>query len=126
MLSLPTVAKLLYHEDISVLSDSLWCVAHLADGPNDKIQRVIDGGFCRRLPQLLLQVTETDIVIPALRAVGNILTGADMQTQVMINCSVLPALQGLLRSCYMFDNIVKNACWAISNITAGNRVQIQV
>ena len=53
-----------------------------ADGPNDKIQRVIDGGFCRRLPQLLLQSTEKDIVVPALRAVGNILTGDDVQTQV--------------------------------------------
>lgn len=55
---------------------------YVADGPNDQIQRVLDGGFCRRLPQLLLQSTERDIVIPALRAVGNIMTGDDMQTQV--------------------------------------------
>ena len=42
----------------------------------------------------------------------------------MINSSVLPALNHLLTSSQ--DNLQKEACWAISNITAGNRVQIQV
>ena len=44
--------------------------------------------------------------------------------QVMINSSVLPALRHLLSSSR--ENLQKEACWAISNITAGNRVQIQV
>ena len=45
-------------------------------------------------------------------------------SQVVINCSVLPALQHLLS--HPPDNLQKEACWAVSNITAGNRVQIQV
>ena len=32
----------------------------------------------------------------ALRAVGNIVTGDDVQTQVILNCSVLPSLLRLL------------------------------
>jgi hypothetical protein len=61
---------------------------------------------------------------PALRTVGNIVTGDDLQTQVIINFSALPCLLGLLAS--PKKGIRKEACWTISNITAGNRDQIQV
>ncbi|CAI6373956.1 unnamed protein product [Macrosiphum euphorbiae] len=45
------------------------------------------------------------------------------QTQVILNCSVLPNLLSLLGS--PKETIRKEACWAISNITAGNKNQIQ-
>lgn len=59
-----------------------------------------------------------------MRAVGNIVTGDDAQTQVVLNCSVLPCLLSLLGS--PKETIRKEACWTISNITAGNKNQIQV
>lgn len=55
----------------------------LADGPNDRIQKIIDCGLCPRICQILLLSTEKDIISPALRAAGNILTGDDRQTQVI-------------------------------------------
>ena len=64
------------------------------------------------------------VVSAALRAVGNIVTGDDVQTQVILNCSALPCLLHLLSS--QKESIRKEACWTISNITAGNRAQIQV
>ena len=64
------------------------------------------------------------MVSAALRAVGNIVTGDDVQTQVVLNCSVLPCLLSLLGS--PKETIRKEACWTISNITAGNKNQIQV
>jgi hypothetical protein len=60
---------------------------------------------------------------PALRSVGNIVTGDDLQTQIIINVSALPCLLALLSS--PKKGIRKEACWTISNITAGNRTQIQ-
>jgi importin subunit alpha-1 len=60
---------------------------------------------------------------PALRSVGNIVTGNDVQTQVIINCGALPALLSLLSS--PKEAIRKEACWTISNVTAGNCNQIQ-
>ena len=60
----------------------------------------------------------------ALRAVGNIVTGDDTQTQIVLNCSVMQCLVHLLTS--PKESIRKEACWTISNITAGNRQQIQV
>jgi importin subunit alpha-2 len=66
-----------------------------------------------------------NVVAAALRTVGNIVTGDDTQTQVVLNCGVLPTLNHLLTNATK-DTIRKEACWAISNITAGNRDQIQV
>ena len=54
---------------------------------------------------------------------GNIVTGDDVQTQIILNCGCLAALLHLLSSSK--DAIRKEACWTISNITAGNPVQIQ-
>ena len=65
----------------------------------------------------------TTVQTPALRSVGNIVTGDDMQTQVVINCSALSALLSLLNS--PKEGIRKEACWTISNVTAGNTSQIQ-
>ncbi len=54
---------------------------------------------------------------------SNIVTGNDIQTQLMINLSAIPCLSTLL-NCPK-KAIRHEACRAISNITAGNKVQIQ-
>jgi len=64
------------------------------------------------------------VLVPALRTVGNIVTGNDMQTQVIINCGALQCLLQLLTSSHK-KSIKKEACWTISNITAGTKEQIQ-
>ena len=48
---------------------------------------------------------------------GNIVTGDDVQTEFIINLNALPALLWMLES--QKKNIRKEACWTISNITAG-------
>jgi importin subunit alpha-1 len=73
--------------------------------------------YCDRHPQ-------QNVVSAALRAVGNIVTGDDLQTQIILNCQVLPCLLHLLSATK--EEIKKEACWTISNVTAGNRQQIQV
>merc|ERR1711885_117182 len=54
---------------------------------------------------------------PALRTVGNIVTGDDLQTQIIINFSALPCLHALLGN--PKKGIRKEAAWAISNATSG-------
>lgn len=67
--------------------------------------------------------TCNNVISAALRAVGNIVTGDDAQTQVVLNCNALPALYQLLHA--EKDTIIKESCWTISNIAAGNMQQIQ-
>ncbi|KAJ3170045.1 Importin alpha subunit (Karyopherin alpha subunit) (Serine-rich RNA polymerase I suppressor protein) [Irineochytrium annulatum] len=114
--ALPILAKLIYANDEEVLTDACWAISYLSDGANEKIQAVIEAGVSKRLVELLAVQT------PALRSVGNIVTGDDVQTQVMINALCLPALLILLQS--QKEAIRKEACWTISNITAGNPNQI--
>jgi hypothetical protein len=116
------LAQLIFSPDEEVLTDACWALSYMSDGPNEKIQAVLEAGVARRLVELLLNPSPA-VQTPALRTVGNIVTGNDLQTQLIINNNALPCLLALLAS--PKKGIRKEACWTISNITAGNKEQIQ-
>eukprot|EP00899_Mesostigma_viride_P007416 jgi/Mesvir1/16676/Mv15078-RA.1 len=121
--ALPALKYLIESNDEEVLTDACWALSYLSDGTNDKIQAVIEADVCKRLVDLLSHHSPS-VLIPALRTVGNIVTGDDNQTQMVINCNALPALHNLLTMNHK-KSIKKEACWTVSNITAGNKEQIQ-
>ncbi|XP_076960041.1 importin subunit alpha-2-like [Bidens hawaiensis] len=121
--ALPALERLVHSNVEEVLTDACWALSYLSDGTNDKIQAVIEAGVCRRLVELL-QHPSPSVLIPALRTVGNIVTGDDLQTQCIIEHGALPCLLSLLTNNHK-KSIKKEACWTISNITAGNKEQIQ-
>lgn len=113
---MPALVKLLEHEDRAILSDVCWALSYATDDTPQKIQAVVDSGCVRRLVQLL-DCEDVAIVTPALRSIGNIVTGDDTQTDEVLRANVLPYLAKLLE--HKKNNIVKEAAWTLSNITAG-------
>lgn len=51
--ALPVLRQLIFLNDEEVLTDACWALSYLSDGPNDKIQDVIESGVCPRLVELL-------------------------------------------------------------------------
>ena len=69
-------------------------------------------------------IEDANLQIPALRACGNIVTGTDEQTQYMLDHGIVGYLGQLMKA--EKRALRKEACWSLSNITAGTPSQIQV
>lgn len=121
--ALPILAKLATFRDDEVMTDACWALSYICDGPNERIDAVVKSGVVPVLIKVL-QLEKIDAATtPALRAIGNIATGNDSQTQCVIDNGGIPALCALTR--HKKKGIRKEACWTISNIMAGTAKQIQ-
>lgn len=96
--ALPLLARLLFSQDMETVTDACWALSYLSDGPNDRIQAVLNAGVAPRLVELLNSQTMS-VQTPALRTVGNIVTGDDSQTQFILNLNAVPALLWMLGKC---------------------------
>uniref|UniRef100_A0A1A9VIL1 Importin subunit alpha n=1 Tax=Glossina austeni TaxID=7395 RepID=A0A1A9VIL1_GLOAU len=119
---LPSLAKLLWGFDAQVITDTCWALSYLSDDNEIKIQAVIDADTVPRLVSLL-DTDHPNVMVPALRTIGNIVTGTDQQTDVVIAAGGLQRLKKLLK--HSKEMIVKESAWTVSNIMAGSSKQIQ-
>lgn len=106
----------------SVTADASWAISYVTDDDNEKIQAVIDAGCVPHLVRLL-GLGEPAVIVPALRSVGNLVTGNDVQTDAVIAAGGLQRMAQLLQ--HPKPSIVKEAAWTVSNITAGTPAQVQ-
>lgn len=63
-----------------------------------------------------------NLVVACLKIVGNIANGDDRQSGYLLGVGVLDKLEGLLTSSKKVYR--RDACWVLSNITAGPHEQI--
>ncbi|XP_045796690.1 importin subunit alpha-4-like isoform X3 [Trifolium pratense] len=121
--ALPALRELLLmHDEEFVLyaCQILSCITQ--NGSSEMVQAVVEANVCPRLVELLLFPT-SKVIVPALQILGDIASGDDAQTQVLINSGALHCLKFLLTQS---DKIIlEETCLAISNITAGNSAQLQ-
>lgn len=64
-----------------MLANACWALSYLTDGCNEKIQVIIEAGTLKVIMKYL-EVEDSSILIPALRVVGNIVSGNDVQVSV--------------------------------------------
>jgi len=121
--AVPVLTRLLSHDSVAIVSDACWALSYFTDGPNERIEAVCKAGVIPFVIKLLLNSKDRTILIPALRVVGNIVTGDDVQTQRIIDAGALSALQIHLKD--GADATKKEVVWALSNILAGNVKQIE-
>jgi importin subunit alpha-2 len=98
-------------------------MSYLCEGESSKrIQSVVDSGACEYLVILTAHSNEW-VQAPALRCVGNIVSGEDTHTDIILKHNALPILVPLLAS--KKHSIRKEVCWIISNMAAGTGQQAQ-
>ncbi|KJE93950.1 importin alpha subunit [Capsaspora owczarzaki ATCC 30864] len=120
--AIPALAAVLnFTDSVGALTDACWAFSYIADSDEEQIAAVIESGAVQRLVELL-QHPDTNIQTPAMRALGNIVTGTTAQTQTVLDCGFLSVVGTLLRS--VKENIRKEACWCLSNILAGTASQV--
>ena len=66
---------------------------------------------------------DDSLSLPALRVVGNLLTGSNEVVDILIDNQVIPSLAKLLD--HSKQSVRKETCWAVSNILAGETHQIE-
>jgi len=121
-ITIPYLVQLLHDPDSNIVGDALWALSYITDGDNERIEEVLKFPVAEIVVPLLLHKLST-VYAPALRVVGNISTGEDRHTQAILDAGVIPRLRVLLEG--NSKGIIREVCWALSNITAGTPNQIQ-
>ena len=108
--------------DHEVYADACWTISHLSDGENARIDVILNSEGLLEALVRLLEHEQISVSKPALRSLGNVVTGDDRQTHAAIQAGLVPKLSILLD--HSNSGIRKETCWTLSNITAGNQSQI--
>ena len=87
---------------------------------DELMNAVIGMGVVPRLVELLGHSSE-EVQTPALRAIGNLVSGNEKHVQAVIDALALPNLLTLLS----ISSMQKEVCWTLSNITASTSNHIQ-
>jgi len=123
-----TVARLFCFGDKSILKDACWCISYFCDASDEqdeRIQLILDANFVPTLVSLVAGPTR-NMIMPALRALGNLCTGSNEQTQSVLACETfLPTLVKLL-STHQDTQIRRETCWILANIAACTQAQVEM
>jgi len=108
-------------EDPEIIRNAIWTLYFISDGGGPKLTPIIKTNIIPTIVKLVYS-PEVKISVPSIRVLGNITTGTDAETQMVINAGGIEALKHAMQGPYV--GLRKDACWAMSNITVENIDQI--
>mmetsp|Transcript_2208 Transcript_2208/g.5657 ORF Transcript_2208/g.5657 Transcript_2208/m.5657 type:complete len:506 (-) Transcript_2208:19-1536(-) len=114
--------SLMFSLDEEVLEYTCQIATSMSDGPNNRIDSILETGVCMRVVELLSHPSQP-VRVSALMVVGNIATGSDSQTQTLLNNGVVPHLRALMLSGNAA--LMEHACWVVSNLLSGTQEQME-
>lgn len=146
---LPIICQtILEKKDEKIMGDSLWALSYISDyGDNEVVEALNNFKILEVLIGIMAeankqhkhflsnshQVTPKDMQSweckqsrfcqPCMRIVGNIVTGTDEQTQLILNEGFLDNILFYLN--HSTQNVRREIIWCLSNIGAGNNEQIE-
>ncbi|KAJ6226336.1 importin subunit alpha-4 [Anaeramoeba flamelloides] len=113
--TLPIFSTLLSHTNEQILSDVSWGLAFVAKVNQENINAIINNDCVPKLIKLLHHESR-EVQLPAIRTIGDIVTGDEKSTQYILDCGLLKNFDLLLN--HKTLKIVKFSCWTLSNICA--------
>jgi len=118
----PAFAYLLDMDDVHVLVDALWGLCYLTESDEGLLDTVL---AANPLPGVMkaLARDEISVLVPALRLVGNFISGTAVHTQAAIDAGAMHAMVRLVS--HPRRNVRREACWCVSNVAAGTHAQIE-
>jgi len=107
----------LIQKDIEICANACWAFSHLTNVDDKYLDKVVTHHLILRLAALC-DHKELHIRVPAVRSIGNILSGKDEYTYKFIEAGILKKLDLLLgtKKCGFRREVI----WAISNILAND------
>jgi hypothetical protein len=123
---LPYLAAMIQYPDREVVINALWALSYISDGTNDRIAAVLAHGVLPVIIHHLSSGAGKSIETPALRCLGNIVSGDEHQTALAIERGAITVLCAMLRAQPPNPRAgtKKDILWALSYIAAGNDQQI--
>lgn len=108
--TLPFLMLAVKNSFIDIYSEVLWALAHLSD----KRLEVVSDKECLMSVLKLLKIDFVKFQQPALRVIGNVLSGNEAQVDLLVSIGVIKGLVGCLE--HKSKLIRQEAMWAFSNM----------
>jgi hypothetical protein len=110
-----------YIIDKEIIADACWAISYNSDNKKGKIDTLISAGL---IPKIVSFITDDylSLVVPCVRILGNVSTGTSVQTEEILKVNGVSQLYDALSS--NKKTVRREACWVISNITAGTNKQV--
>jgi hypothetical protein len=113
--------------DLQSQTDALWALAYTTDILSDTFEPVLSD-IAQTVTTFLSErggplKTENNLLVPSLRALGNMIAGCQLATQAAIDEGAIAVLMASTQ--HERASICKESFWALSNVCAGTVAQIQ-